>query len=177
MAPILSSNHEKDERCTPSWLAEQVYQPKRQRTIELVRQSVDVLRQEEAPISLACISARSKMLDPKGVGVSESAILNNEEARAYYQQHRTWKRQRQSPALSEESKVRKESGPITLTRDEKRVRQRYLRLSKPDLVDRLLAAERASANQEQRWLSHQDDVLTWRLRAETAEARIRSARE
>jgi len=117
------------------------------------------------------------MLDPKGVGVSESAILNNEEARAYYQQHRTWKRQRQSPALSEESKVRKESGPITLTRDEKRVRQRYLRLSKPDLVDRLLAAERASANQEQRWLSHQDDVLTWRLRAETAEARIRSARE
>jgi CRISPR/Cas system-associated exonuclease Cas4 (RecB family) len=53
-----------------------------------------------------------------------------------------------------------------------RARQRYQRLSKGGLVDRLLAAERSAAEWEHRFLLHQDDVLTWRLRAEAAEKRL-----
>lgn len=165
-------NHPSDKSGAPAWLAEQVYQPKRQRTIDLVHQAVEALRREKARISLASITAKSRELDPTGAGISESAILTNEAARAYYEQHRTWKHQRRSPHSSQEPEKRIPAGSIKLTRDEVRARQRYQRLSKAALVDRLLAAERSAAELEQRWLSHQDDVLCWRLHAEQTEKRL-----
>lgn len=160
------------ESPAPAWLAEQVYGPKRQRTIDLVRQSVEALHREKARISLASIAAKSRELDPTSAGISESAILSNEEARAYYEQHRSWKRQRRSPSPSPKPEKRQTAGPVKLTRDEVRARQRYQRVSKGELVDRLLAAERSSAEWEQRFLVHQDDILFWRLRAEAAEKRL-----
>lgn len=160
------------ESPAPAWLAEQVYEPKRQRTIDLVRQSVEALHREKARISLASIAAKSRELDPTGLGISESAILTNEEARAHYEQHRSWKRQRRSPRSPQKPETRHPAGPVKLTRDEVRTRQRYQRLSKEDLVDRLLTAERNAAEWEQRWLAHQDEALCWRLRAEAAEKRL-----
>lgn len=65
------------------------------------------------------------------------------------------------------------SGPVKLGRDEQRVRQRYLRMSKEALVTRLITAERTLAEQRERWLTRQDEVLTWRLRAEAAEASLK----
>jgi hypothetical protein len=46
-------------------------------------------------------------------------------------------------------------------------------MSKETLVERLIIAERTLAEQRDRWLSQQDEVLTWRLRAEAAEARLK----
>jgi hypothetical protein len=46
-------------------------------------------------------------------------------------------------------------------------------MSKQALVERLLAVEQTWAEQREHWLSQQDEVLTWRLRAETAEARLK----
>lgn len=160
------------ESSAPVWLAEQVYEPKRQRTIDLVRQSVEALHREKVRISLASIAARSRELDPTGAGISESAILTNVDARAYYEQHRSWKHQRRPPTSSQKPEKRLPTGSVKLTRDEVRTRQRYQRFSKDELVDWLLAAERNAAEWEQRWLAHQDDVLCWRLRAEAAEKRI-----
>jgi hypothetical protein len=45
-------------------------------------------------------------------------------------------------------------------------------MSKEALVERLLAVERTAAEARERWLIQQDDVLTWRLRAEVAEGRL-----
>lgn len=161
-----------NESAAPAWLAEQVYTPKRQRTIDLVQQSVEVLRLEKARISLSSIVAKSKEIDPTGAGVSESAILTNETARAHYEQHRSWKRQRRPPTSSEKPEKRSQTGSVKLTRDEVRARQRFQRLSKRDLVDRLLMAEHSAAEWEQCFLAHQDDILCWRLRAEAAEKRL-----
>jgi len=58
-------------------------------------------------------------------------------------------------------------------RDEQRVRQRYLRMSKEALIERLITAERTLAERRERWLVQQDGALTWRLRAEAAEARLK----
>lgn len=168
MPHISSSN----ESTAPAWLAEQVYLPKRQRTIDLVHQSVEALRSTKARISLASIVAKSRELDPTGAGISESAILTNEEAQAYYERYRSWKRQRRLPTSSQKPEKHIPTGSVKLTRDEVRARQRYQRLSKTALVDRLLTAERRAAEWEQRWLSHQDDVLGFRLRAEAAEKRL-----
>jgi hypothetical protein len=52
---------------------------------------------------------------------------------------------------------------VSADRDRGRARQRYLRLSKADLVERLLGAEQAYAEMESRWLKTADDLLAWIL--------------
>ncbi len=154
------------------WLEEKVYAKLRQRTVDLVRQSVDALRKDKQRVSLATVAAKSKELDPDHRGISESAILDNQEARAYYEQHRSW---RGSPR--KRAKTLAAAPPASLRsikpgRDEQRVRRRYLRMSKEALVERLITAERTLAEQRERWLGQQDEALTWRLRATGAELRL-----
>jgi hypothetical protein len=161
----------------PLWLQEQVYTPKRQRTIDLVHQSVDALRKDKRRVSLMTVAAKSKELDPEHRGISESAILDNQEARAYYEQHRSW---RGSPG--KRMKPLAVAAPVSPRsvkpgRDEQRVHQRYLRMSKEALVKRLITAERTVAEQRERWLLQQDEALIWRLRAEAAEARLKVFQE
>jgi hypothetical protein len=50
-------------------------------------------------------------------------------------------------------------------------------MSKETLVERLLTVERTSAEERERWLLQQDELLTWRLRAEAAEAQVQQAPE
>ena len=50
------------------WLKEKVYDPKRRRTVELVKSSVDSLMKDRKRVSLAALSARSKEIDPDGRG-------------------------------------------------------------------------------------------------------------
>ena len=155
------------------WLQEKVYGPKRRRTVELVKKSVDSLVNDRKPISLSALSARSKEIDPDGRGVSETAILNNEEARVYYERHRSWK-----AGASSRAKDLKPIGGILIARikgdrDAVRLRYRYLTRSKSQLVERLLAVENAHAVLQERWLEANEEVLIWRLRAERAESQLR----
>lgn len=164
--PSISAS--KQESDAPLWLQEQVYAPKKRRTIDLVKQSIEVLSKGRQRISLASIASISKSIDPTGRGISESAVLNNEEARTFYEQHRSWKgSHRRAPSTT--TKVRATRISTKGDRDQEQVRQRYLRFSKPELIDRLLTVESAYAEQERRWLEQQDEVLIWRLRAEQAE--------
>jgi hypothetical protein len=145
--------------------------------VDLVKQSVDRLRLDKRRISLATVAAKSKELDADHRGISESAILDNQEARAYYEQHRSWRgspRKRAKPLAAAQTASPRSVKP---GRDEQRVRQRYLRMSKDVLVERLITAERTLAEQRERWLSQQDEAFTWRLRAETAERRLQEIKE
>jgi hypothetical protein len=152
-----------------------VYTPKRQRTIDLVRQSVDVLRKDKQRVSLATVAAKSKELDGDHRGVSESAVLDNQEARNYYEQHRSWRGSSRKRAKPLAVAPPASPGVVKSGRDEQRVRQRYLHMSKEALVERLIIVERTVSEQRERWLTQQDDVLTWRLRAEAAETRLAQA--
>src|SRR5437867_2665470 len=154
------------DRIAPAWLHQKVYAPRRRRTLELVRQAIEALTIAAEPISLAAIAVKSKSLDPTGRGISTSAILSNAEARAQYEQHRRWRRVRPvRPAMRRE---RADIAPprITAQRNVARARRRYLRWSKAVLVERLLAVEHAYADQEERWLRVNDELLAWQLRAE-----------
>jgi len=140
-----------------------------------VRQSVDALCKGDQRISLTTVAAKSKELDIEGngKGISESAILDNQEARAYYEQHRSWRGSARKRAKPLASSSPAQPPAVKSGRDEQRVRQRYLRMNKEALVERLLAVERTHAEQQERWLAQQDEVLTWRLRAEAAEECLR----
>ena len=64
------------------WLEEKVYAKLRQRTVSLVKQSIDALLKDKQRVSLSTVVAKSKDIDTEGngKGISESAILDNEEA-------------------------------------------------------------------------------------------------
>jgi len=155
------------------WLKEKVYAPNRRRTVELVKKGVDSLANDQKRISLSALASRSKEIDPDGRGVSETAILNNEEARAYYEQHRSWKAGARSrpPALKPIGAT--VAAVIKRDRDAARVRYRYLKSTKAELVARLLAVENAHAVLQERWLELNEEILSWRLRAERAESQLR----
>lgn len=171
------SNHAPNDSHEPHpWLEEKVYAKLRQRTVDLVKQSVDALASDKQRVSLATVAAKSKELDAGHQGISESAILDNQEARAYYEQHRSWRgkpRKRAKPLIVASSS----STAIKPDRDEQRVRQRYLRMSKEALVERLITVERQLSEQRERWLSQQDEALTWRLRVLEAEAQLQKFKE
>src|SRR6266702_3170255 len=154
------------------WLEEKVYARLRQRTVDLVKQSVDQLRLDKRRVSLATVAAKSKELDADHRGISESAILDNQEARVYYEQYRSWQGSPRRRAKPRAVASPTSSGAVKPGRDEQRVRQRYLRLSKEALVERLITAERTLAEQREHWLGRQDEALTWRLRAEAAETQL-----
>lgn len=160
------------KRDAPAWLQEQVYGPKRQHTVELVRASIEALRKERQRVSLASVVAKSKQIDPKGIGISQTAILHNDEARAYYEQQRTWRAPHTLRRVEEGAPVLPSPPRIAADRDLARVRRRYLRLNKAELVERLLTVEQAFAEHEERWLGLNDELLTWQLRAQQAEKHL-----
>jgi|SRR6266567_4209845 len=174
-AVSLKSNSIQDPNASPKnepyhWLEEKVYAPLRQRTVDLVKRSVDALLKDKQRVSLSTVAAKSREFDEKGISESD------QEARAYYEQHRTWQgnRKRRAKALTGASPAK--VGPVKPDRDEQRARQRYLRMSKEELVERLMAVERTCAEARERWLIQQDEMLTWRLRAEAAEARLKEGK-
>jgi len=158
------------------WLEEKVYMQLRRRTVDLVNRSVDALCKDKQRVSLSTVAAKSKELDPEHRGISESAVLDTQEARAYYEQHRTWQGNRKQRAKPLAGALPAKVGPIKPDRNAQRARQRYLRMSKEALVERLLTVERISSQERERWLTQQDEVLTWRLRAEAAETRLKEGK-
>lgn len=158
----------------PQWLQEKVYLPKIERTVSLVKASVDALVEANQPVSKATVVEKSKELDPDGRGVSPSAIKRNPDAYAYYEQHRSYKPPASNAAIvrsSKRSPVANASpepkvGWIKPGRDLQRVRQRYLRLSKAELVEQLLQVEQGLVEQQELWHHSNDNLLAHYLRVE-----------
>lgn len=155
------------DRDAPAWLHQKVYAPRRQRTLDLVRHAVEALVTAQRAVSLAAIATASKTLDPAGRGISPSAILGNPEARAYYQRHRCWRGTR-PPRPTPRAWADATRPHVDAHRDLARARQRYRRWTKSLLIERLLAVERACAEQEDRWLRVNDELLARQLRAAQA---------
>jgi hypothetical protein len=162
--------HAAISRCSPSseppaWLSK-VYERRRRRTVRLVELSIAALTRVGERASLAAIARVSKTIDPADPGgISESAILHNEGAYALYRRHADRVRA-SAQARSTNDRIEIGNGnPIRVSpnRDHGRARLRYQRMSKTELVERLLAVERAYADMEDRWLRTADDLLVWVL--------------
>ena len=171
--PVASQSALKTSSESRDWLEEQVYSPKRTRTVELVKRSIDTLVAEGQPVSVATIMKQAQLLDPKGV--SHTAILNNPEARAYYEQYRTWQTTSKRKPKRGSTGLALSQTRIEPDRDLSRVHQRYIRMSKDELAEQLIQTEQLYAEQRELWLQGQDEVLTWRLQAETWRKRAEEA--
>lgn len=163
------------EGAAPAWLREKVYKPRRERTVALAHTAVDALVRDGQRVSLASIAMRSRQIDPTGRGLSEPALLNNPDAYAYYVAHRSWTGRPRRRGRVTDGATHRVVDAIKVDRDPARARERYLRLPKHTLVDRLLTVEQAYADRQEVWLRVNDDLLGWQLRARAAEARAAQA--
>ena len=59
-------------------------------------------------------------------------------------------------------------------RDQTRVRQRYLKLSREELVNQLLLVEQQYAELHERYLAMNDKLLEWQLRAEQPKVQLKN---
>jgi hypothetical protein len=169
--PNSGSKQEMNEQKKPHPWLKKHYEEKRQRTVRLVKASVDQLVKEEQTVTIEAICRTSVQIDREGRGVKKSALLENQEAPAYYREHSASYRAAQ--AHRQTSKVAKALAPahplrIDPQRDVNRARYRYLQMTKPEIVERLLQVEQAYAE-----LSEQQARLqfAWAEREEHIEAK------
>ncbi len=99
-------------------------------------------------MTIEAICHKSAQIDSEGRGVKKSALLENQEAHAYY---RKYSASYQAAQIRKRTgKVAKASAPahplrIDPRRDVDRARYRYLQMTKPEIVERLLQVEQAYA--------------------------------
>ena len=123
------------------------YEARKKRTVDLVKASVDRLAREKQAVTIEAICRLSKEIDPLSKGVKKAGILGNVEAHAYYQKHSLSYQIAQGRKRPPARKGQAIAQPLRIDpdRDVNRVRQRYLKQTKADLVDRLLIVEQAHA--------------------------------
>lgn len=140
-----------------------------QRTITLVKQSVDALVAAGQPVSIAMIEKTSKKLDPDGRGVSKSAIDRNPVANHYYKQHRNYKPPGRKRLATPDRLIAANAHRIKPDRDPERARQRYSRLTKEELIIRLIAIENSLAQEQEQGYQEDDQLLKRFLEVEEQE--------
>jgi len=145
------------------WLL-QHYAAIRQRTVGLEKLTVDRLIQEGQTVTIEAICKQSQQLDPQGKGIKKAGVLGNAEAYAYYQQHRTSRAA--TPRRASHKAGSTHRLPTDPGRDLGAVRRRYLRESKPDLVERLVFVEQAYIESQQQLARLQFELLDQQQKAQ-----------
>ncbi len=116
--------------------------------MRLVKAAVDQLVQEKQTVTIEAICHKSAEIDPEGRGVKKSALLENQEAHAYYRERSASYRVALSrKRTGKTAKASMQTHPLRIDphRDTKRARSRYLQMTKPEIVERLLQVEQAYA--------------------------------
>src|SRR6266487_6811814 len=162
------SNTARQMSTTRPWL-KTYHEARRQRTVDLVKATVDHLLADGQAVTLEAIATRSRELDPEGKGIKKAGILGNVEAHAYYRKHSVTYRSGRGQQRRK-SKVHVSTQPSRLDpgRDIQRVRQRYLQQSKDNLVERLIAIEQEYAICQNQLARLQFELLDLKLQLEEA---------
>ncbi len=154
---------------TRPWL-KTYHEARRQRTVDLVKATVDHLLADGQAVTLEAIATRSRELDPEGKGIKKAGILGNVEAHAYYRKHSvTYRSGRGQQRRKSKVHVSAQPSRIDPDRDIQRARQRYLQQTKDNLVERLIAVEQEYAACQQQLARLQFEVLDLQQRLEEAE--------
>lgn len=140
------------------WLHE-FHEKRKNRTIDLGVRTIETYIKEGTSISYRTVSEKSKELDPDGQEIHQNTIRKNQELRNYFLKHCTTRaygpRKRSNKPLDNDMDKFKH---IKQDRDVERVRQRYMKLTKPELVDLLIQMEQYIAHQNRNWLKNETRV-------------------
>jgi len=134
---------------TLDWLHD-VYEERKRRAFDLGKQATDLLIKESKKVSHRAVAQRSKEIDPDGNGIHVNTIRSNKELHEYISQNSAKK----YPAARRAAIVRQETNfkLVKEERDLERVRNRYMKLTKVELVELLIQTEQYIAQNNKRWL-------------------------
>lgn len=154
-------NHKSNSKNDKPWLSK-VHQQKKDRSRDIGIRAIDALVKEETPVTLKNIEVKSKSLDPKGKGLHPNTIKTNEALYEYYKMHSTTYKIKQRKTKTVTSVVFDESDlrNISPERNLANVRSKYMKLSKNELVERLIRSEQYMANNQKKWVSKHFEQFT-----------------
>lgn len=142
-----------------NWL-DKVYEEKRTHSLQLVTKAIQALRKEGARLSVTNISKKTKELDPNSKGIHERTIYKNKEL---YELYKVNSNNESNNKKYNKSKVTKLDNTdfirVKLDRDITRVREKYNRLTKSELINRIISLETYISQQNDAWLKAQFERL------------------
>ncbi|MFJ8260645.1 hypothetical protein ACIQ4I_01615 [Rummeliibacillus sp. NPDC094406] len=148
----LSSTIHSDKR---QWL-DKVHQQRKERSVSIGIETIEYLIKQGIPVTYHNISQHSKQFDTQGKGIHPNTIKSNDELYTYYKKHsKTFKVNRvrkklKTPPKFDESSIRK----ISTNRNIDVVKKKYMKFSKEELVNKLIAVEQYIAENQSRWVAN-----------------------
>ncbi|HEK9099484.1 hypothetical protein KFD70_00115 [Bacillus pfraonensis] len=145
-----------DSTSKRDWLKD-VHQIRKNRSVKLGKRAIDILVHENLPVTLKTISEKSKEIDVEGKGIHPNTITTNQELNDYYKQHSiTYKQKLHANKSIQKSYIEVNTidhRRISTERNLKNVKVKYMKLSKKELVQRLIQAEQYIAENNKTWVT------------------------
>lgn len=137
------------------WL-ESIYDKKKNRSYELGVEAITALLNEGKTVSYRTVSLRSKEIDSEEKGIHPNTIINNKKLHDFFLRFSTTKAYKArkittKPLLDDLEDFKH----IKSDRDINRVKQRYMQLTKPNLVEMIIRMEQYISHQNQHWLKNE----------------------
>lgn len=138
-----------------TWLKE-VHESRSQRSLLLGKKAIDLLVKQNLSVTLKNISEKSKEIAPEGKGIHPNTIRTNEQLYKYYKQHsKTYKQKENRKNIKQNRSVTIKDidfRKVNPNRNEDNVRRKYMKLSKRELVQRIIQAEQYIAENNINWI-------------------------
>lgn len=138
-----------DQNVSKPWL-EKEYKYKKNRAYTIGKMAIDELVNQGKRVSYRNIETTSKVVDPESKGIHANTVKSNEALYVYYLQFaRTVKtaKSRAKPTIRNNSSYQH----LKPNRDLTQVQKRYLKMSRGELVTRLIEAEEYIAQYQAAW--------------------------
>ncbi|MBM7583920.1 hypothetical protein JOC86_000457 [Bacillus pakistanensis] len=149
-------SHTSDSKNERAWL-KYSHHKRSNRSLELGEQAINLLIKKGSPITLTTIAEQSKKIDTEGKGIHPNTIRTNEQLYEYYKQHSKTYKQKNRKSNTLNSSVTLEDikfHKIKPNRNLKNLERKYMKLSKKEIVERLILAEQYIAENNTKWVAN-----------------------
>ncbi|HGA0510732.1 TPA: hypothetical protein ACIQMB_003631 [Bacillus pacificus] len=151
-------NHTFPSKNNRAWLKE-VYESRSHRSFLLGKEAINLLVKENLPVTLKTVSEKSKEVDSEGKGIHSNTIMTNPKLNEYYKQHsKTYKQKSNSNHSLQKCSVAFTSVDYRRIRADRSIEnteRKYMKMSKKELVQRLILAEQYIAENNEVWVAKQ----------------------
>ncbi|HDR7893179.1 hypothetical protein COM24_29085 [Bacillus toyonensis] len=141
-----------------TWL-KGVHESRSQRSLLLGKGAIDLLVKQNLPVTLKTVSEKSKEIDSEGKGIHPNTITTNPQLNEYYKQHsKTYKQKSNSNQSLQKCSVAFTSVDYRRIRADRSIEnteRKYIKMSKKELVQRLILAEQYIAENNEAWVAKQ----------------------
>ncbi|EJV66202.1 hypothetical protein [Bacillus wiedmannii] len=141
-----------------TWL-KGVHESRSQRSLLLGKGAIDLLIKQNLPVTLKTVSEKSKEIDSEGKGIHPNTIMTNPQLNEYYKQHsKTYKQKSNSNQSLQKCSVAFTSVDYRRIRADRSIEnteRKYIKMSKKELVQRLILAEQYIAENNEAWVAKQ----------------------